>query len=169
MKYDNILSMLVACLITLIVTLYVVDVQAVLDPPFLLPILNSIFLAAIPFFASFSAARLFLSVGSGPLLMLGSGMLTLGSGGLISGWFIGNAGGPNVAITIYNSSALLSSILLLASEITLSVAPAWNPFSSRVRSLVTMYLGVLVVVGGIIFCDTSGLIPPFIVQGSGPT
>jgi len=161
--------MLVACLVTLIATLYVADLQVTFEPHLLLPILNSIFLAAIPYFSSFTAARLFLSVGRVPLLLVGSGMLALGGGGLLSGWFIGDAGGPNITITIYNSSALLCSILLLFGEITISVAPAWNPFSNRVRSLLTMYLCVFVFVGGVVYLDTSGLIASFIVQGKGPT
>lgn len=169
MKPDNYLSMLLTCFVTLIVALYVVDVQTVLDPPFLLPILNSIFLAAIPFFIAFTAARLFLSTGNGSLLMLGSGILALGSGGLISGWFIGSAGGLNITITIYNSSALLCAVLLLSGEITLYFHRPWNPFKNRSRALFTIYLAVIITVGGVVYLDTAGYIPDFIVQGKGAT
>ena len=169
MRPGSLLPMLVACFITLIITLFVVDVRSSFDPPFLLPFLNSIFLAVIPFFISFTAARLFLSAGSVPLLLLGSGMLALGSGGLMSGGFIGYAGGPNITVTIFNSSALLSSLLLLFSEIMPSVSATWNPFSNRVRSLFALYLGVLIVAGGIMYLGTSCLMPDFIIPGKGPT
>jgi len=127
MKVDILLSMLVACFVTLVATLYVVDFQAVFEPPALLPLLNTLFLSIIPFFTAYTAARIFLSVGSISVLLLGCSTLALGIGGFVSGWFLGNAGGPNTTITIYNSAALCSSLLLLISESVLLLYSEWNP------------------------------------------
>lgn len=60
MKADNLLSMLVACFTTLVVTLNLVDMQVVFDPPYLLPVLNTMFLTIIPCFLAYTAVKLFL-------------------------------------------------------------------------------------------------------------
>jgi PAS domain S-box-containing protein len=169
MKVDILLSMLLACFVTLIATLYVVDIHVVFDPPLLLPILNTLFLSIIPFFTAYTAARIFLSVGNIPVLMLGCSSLALGIGGLVSGWFIGNAGGPNTTITVYNSAALCSSLLLLISEGAVRSYPEWNPIKNRASFLIFMFLGVIVIVGGIVVSALLGITSPFIIQGAGPT
>ncbi len=92
----------VPAFIVVIAVLFILDVRAVFEPPLLLPILNTVFLCAMPLAVAYAAARVYLASGSLSLLLLGCGMLVLGSGGLVAGWLIGPSGGPNVAVTIYN-------------------------------------------------------------------
>jgi PAS domain S-box-containing protein len=168
-KSGNIVTALLTCFVTLIVTLFLMDSQAVFEPSSLLPVLNTLFLSIIPLFIVFTATTLFLTVGHLSFLMLGCGMLVLGAGGCLSGWFIGQTGGPNITITIYNSGALLSALLLLINEAVLLCAPRNNPVRHRLPLLIVMYLAVVVVFGTIVFAAVFGITPPFIVQGGGPT
>ncbi|QWV94978.1 PAS domain S-box protein [Geomonas oryzisoli] len=169
LRLDTITAPLLACFVTLIATLYWADPQLVLEPTALLPALNSVFLALIPFFIVFVCTRLFLAVGRVPLLMLGCGMLALGAGGAVSGWFIGQANGPNITVTIYNSGALLSGTLLFASAIIPLLGLRDTLPGSRLPLVVVGYLGVLLLSGGNVAAAVLGLVPPFIVQGTGPT
>ncbi len=169
MNVTNVLSMIVSCFVTLIVTLFLVDIRVVFEPTTLLPLLNTLFLGIIPCFSAYTAARLYMSVGNLPLLMIGSGMLAFGTGGLVAGWFIGSAGGPNITITIYNCGALFCATLLLLGKIILHLVPQWNPFINRVSSLLAAYLTVAFISSALIVAAVTGHTPPFILQGIGPT
>lgn len=169
MRVNILLASVVTCIVTLIATLYVTDNHVVFESPTLLPLLNTLFLSIIPFFSAYTAARIFLSVGNIPLLMIGSSALALGIGGLVSGWFINSAGGPNTTITIYNYSALCSSFLLLLSEGAFLIYPTWNPVRNRLRFLTGLFFGVVIIVGTMVVCAVYGITSPFIIQGSGPT
>lgn len=169
MKIDNFLFMLVAGFATLVATLYVVDVQLVFDPKYLLPVLNTVFLSMIPGAASFTAAKLFLSIGSAHLLILGSSMLSLSLGGLIGGWFVSGTSGPNSGVTIYNSSILIFSILLTVGKLRMSSAPEKKIDSPRVRYLLISYLTIFILVLAIVFAALFDITTPFILQGHGQT
>src|SRR5512140_3943410 len=71
----------------------------VTEPPFLLPILNTLFLFTLTCIVAYMAMRSYLADGSLPLLMLGSGVLALGTGSLVAGWVI-DAYGPDATVTI---------------------------------------------------------------------
>ncbi len=168
-RVDMVLAMTVTMYLTVIATLFFVDIEAVFDPPFLLPVLNTLFLSCIPFFAAYTTMRLFLAIGQLPLLLFGSGMLALGSAGLVSGWFIGDPGGPNIAVTIYDSGALLSGLLLAGAKLLRCAAPTREPIRHRGRCLTAAYLGVFALISGVVFCAGIELTPLFIRQGIGPT
>ncbi|MBU5637039.1 PAS domain S-box protein [Geomonas sp. Red69] len=169
LRFGNIAAPLLTCFATLIATLYWAEPQAVLEPTALLPVLNTVFLAFIPFFIVFISTRLFLAVGRVPLLMLGCGMLALGAGGAVSGWFIGQPNGPNITVTIYNSAALLSGLLLFAGALAPLLGAKDTPAGLRLPLLLMSYLGVVLVSGGIVAAAVAGFAAPFIVQGAGPT
>ncbi|MGA9349193.1 MAG: hypothetical protein WBW48_10370, partial [Anaerolineae bacterium] len=83
----------VPAFIVIIATLAVLDIRVVFEPPLLLPILNTVFLSAIPLAVAYIAARTYLVNDSLGFLLLGCGMLVWGSGGLIAGWLITPPGG----------------------------------------------------------------------------
>ncbi len=168
-KVDILLSIVVTFFATLIGILFLADIHRIFDPPLLLPLLNTLFLALIPAFTAFTAARAFLAVGSLTMLLLVSGMLALASGGIISGWFIGSIGGPNVTITIYNSCVLLCAVLLLVGKVILLAFPGQKLNRKRGHYLILSFVAVVVTGGVIAFTAASGLTPLFIVQGVGPT
>ncbi|GFO64481.1 sensor histidine kinase [Geomonas paludis] len=168
-RFGNIAAPLLTCFTTLIATLYWADPQVVLEPTALLPALNTVFLACTPFFIVFISTKLFLAVGRLPLLMLGCGMLALGGAGAVSGWFIGQPGGPNTTVTIYNSGALLSGLLLLVSAVIPLLDVKETAPRLRLPLVLTSYLGVAVISASIAVAAVTGHAPDFIVQGAGPT
>lgn len=168
-RFGNIAAPLLTCFTTLIATLYWADPQVVLEPTALLPALNTVFLACTPFFIVVISTRLFLAVGRLPLLMLGCGMLALGGAGAVSGWFIGQPGGPNTTVTIYNSGALLSGLLLLVSAVIPLLDAKETAPRLRLPLVLTSYLGVAVISASIAVAAVTGHAPAFIVQGAGPT
>ena len=86
------------------------------NPLLLFTSLNIIFLTLIMIFVSILAIRSYLTKSSLVILLLGSGSLALGLGGLIAGIAIlGN--NPNSTVSIYNTSACISGIFILASAI----------------------------------------------------
>ncbi|MBU5612688.1 PAS domain-containing sensor histidine kinase [Geomonas azotofigens] len=167
--FGNIAAPLLVCFTTLIATLYWADPRVVLEPTALLPLLNTVFLAVTPFCIVFISTKLFLAVGRLPLLMLGCGMLALGGGGAVSGWFIAESNGPNTTVTIYNCGALLSGLLLLASVVVRLLEPKDYPPRGRFPLVLTSYLGVVLLSCGVVVAAVTERFPPFIVQGSGPT
>ncbi|MBJ6751326.1 PAS domain-containing sensor histidine kinase [Geomonas anaerohicana] len=168
-RFGNITAPLLTCFVTLIATLYWADPQVVLEPTALLPALNTVFLACTPFVIVVISTRLFLAVGRLPLLMLGCGMLALGGAGAVSGWFIGRPGGPNITVTIYNSGALLTGLLLLASAVIPLLRAKESAPRLRLPLVLAFYLGVAAISGSIVAAAATGLAPAFIVQGAGPT
>jgi hypothetical protein len=71
----------VPLLIAIIVILAFINPTLVFEPPFLLPILNILFLSLIPFTIAYLAWKSYASSGSLPMLFIGCGMVALGSPG----------------------------------------------------------------------------------------
>jgi len=140
----------------------------VFEPPLLLPILNTLFVSAVSFVVAYITARSYLTSGSLIPLLLGSAVLTFGSTGLVAGWLMG-LGGPNVNVTVHNTGALAASIFHAVSA-TLAFAGATLQVSRfRKSRLIIAYLGVLVFAALLTIASLQGSIPPFFIQGVGPT
>lgn len=92
--------------IVIMAILAISDIRAVFEPPLLLFILNTLFLSVVGFVVAYIAARGYVTGGPPSLLLLGCGVVALGSGGLVAGRLIGPPGGPNVNVTIFNTGAL---------------------------------------------------------------
>jgi hypothetical protein len=84
-------------------------VQAVYEPPLLLPILNTLFIFAVSLVAAYTAMKSYLASGLNAVLMLGCGALALGTSALAAGWLLGPAG-PNTGITVFNISVLAAAV-----------------------------------------------------------
>jgi len=166
-RHTNILSPMVFAMI--ITVLAFLDIRTVFEPSYLLPILNILFLSILPFIIAVTLARIFLAIGNPSVLFLGCAMVSLGTGGLISGWFIGGHGGPNATVTTYNTGVLLSSILHFASgllSIGISSRHGWN---IRKPILITAFSLPAIFIIIIAASAKQGLTTPFIIQGQGPT
>jgi len=159
--------------VALIAILVRLDLRAVFEPPLLLPILNTVFLAAIPFVVVYFLARGYVSSGSKNLLLLGCGILTLGSGAFLAGWLLAATGGPNVNVnvTIYNIAALISAVFHAAGAIFLTSAGGFSEAEKKARNVkvILAYLGVLVFTALLAIASLQGALPPFFIQGVGPT
>jgi two-component system, chemotaxis family, sensor kinase Cph1 len=138
----------------------------VLNPPLLFAALNIIFLSIIMFFVSLLAIRSYLAKRSVIILLLGSGTLALGLGGLIAGVAIlGNT--PNPTVSIYNTSACIAGFFILVSAI-LSITMRTKILKS-IWPLLASYLAVIALISVVAFLVGNHLWPVYFIQGSGPT
>jgi PAS domain S-box-containing protein len=83
----------------------VLDPKAVFEPPWLLPLLNTVFLSAALFVIAYIAGRGYRASGAVHLLFFGSAVLTFGAGSLVAGWVIGAHGSTDAAVTLHNTAA----------------------------------------------------------------
>jgi len=157
--------------IAIVATLFIAQPYmplVVFEPPLLLPVLNALFISAISFVVAYISARSYLISGSFIPLLLGSAVLTFGSTGLVAGWLMG-LGGPNVNVTIHNTGALATSIFHAVSAILAFAGATLQVSSFRKLRLTIAYLGVLVFAALLTMASLQGSIPPFFIQGVGPT
>ena len=143
--------------------------RLIVDPPLLRPILNTVFIMLAACVVSYIAMRSYLLGGSSTVLFLGCGTLALGSGSFVASWLLGYAG-PNAYMTVVNMSALLSSVLHVAGAIAnVKEVPPEADVTHKRNKLVAGYVGVLVLVGFTSLTTVAGIMPPFFIQGAGPT
>ena len=140
--------------------------EVVWNPPFLFTVLNIIFLTLIMLFVSLLAVRSYLVKKSAIIMLLGSGTLAIGLGGLIAGIAIlGN--NPNSTVSIYNTSACISGFLILTSAI-LSITMRSKILRSSWPFLAS-YLAVITLISVVAFLVYIHVWPVYFVQGTGPT
>lgn len=96
-----------------ILVLRVLDLPQVIEPPYLLPVVNFIFSAAIMLYVAYLAARSYAHQPSLPVLLFGSGALAFGIVGLVAPLAI-HEGRLNLALTGYNTGMLLSGLCHVA-------------------------------------------------------
>ena len=157
--------------IAIVAVLAISDIRVVFEPPLLLSILNTLFISVISFVVASISASNYLKSGSLNFLLLGCGVLAVGSGGLAAGWLIGPPGGPNVNVTIYDTGALLGAVFHATGAI-LASAGGTSEFIlalKRKPKVILAYLGVLVFVASLTIASLRGATPPYILQGIGPT
>lgn len=160
----------VLAFIAIIITLVILDISVVFEPSPLLFILNTLFISVIVFAVAYISARSYLTSGLPSLFLLGGGVLAFGAGNLVAGWLIGSPGGPNVNVTIHNTGALFGSAFHLVSATLILAGVTSERALKRGKLNVTLaYLGVLVLTALVTIASLQGAIPPFFIQGVGPT
>jgi len=157
--------------IVTIAVLAILDIKGVFEPPLLLFILNTLFISVMSFVVASISARNYLKRGSLSFLLLGCGVLVLGSGGLVAGWLIGPPGGPNVNVTIYDTGALLGAVFHATGAIFASAGVTSDRILvlKRKSTVILAYPGVLAFMALLTIASLRGAIPPYIIQGIGPT
>ncbi|MDD5712609.1 MAG: PAS domain S-box protein, partial [Smithellaceae bacterium] len=140
----------------------------VFEPPLLLPLLNTVFLFMVGCVVFYAAARSYLLSGLPALILLGCGVLSLGIGALVAGW-VREPWGANANVTIFNVSALVSSIFHLWGVIAnvAQTQPELNK-TRRQQKLVLVMVGVPMLIAVLCILTLGGAIPPFFIQGIGP-
>ena len=116
--YPKLISMLlvVASLVCIII-LFIIDINVIFEPPYLLPITNTIFTAIIPVVIAFYAAKTYLKSGSLSIFLMGCGMLSFGISAALAGWLRPAQNGANINVTIYNTGALIGSLFHIAGAV----------------------------------------------------
>lgn len=141
-----------------------------LNPPLVLPLLNTAFLFLIAGIVSYISSKSYLISGSLPILLLGVGVLTLGSGAFAAGWLRSGPDGINSSMTIINTLFLVSSVFHVTGTFLnfKERKPEKDP-GKRHYNLAAAYLGALVLVGIVIAASLAGVMPQFHIHGTGPT
>jgi PAS domain S-box-containing protein len=141
--------------------------DVVLNPPFLLTVLNVLFLTVVSLLISFLAARSFLTGHPLAVLLLGCGTLALGLGGALAAIPAGPVS-PNRTATTYNTAALLAALFHLLG--TAGSLPRQRP-ARRGGWAVTaaLYTCTSAAVGGLALAAAHGVLPVFFREGEGAT
>jgi hypothetical protein len=144
------------------------DPPSIFDPPLLIPALNTLFLALVPFAVTYISARGYLMTGSLSLLFLGGGMLAFGLG-YLGAWAFVLPGGANIGVTIANVEFLVASILCVVGVAFISAPPAERIMSGRATVVYPVYLCVIAFGVWLTIASLQGALPTFFVPGAGGT
>jgi len=146
------------------------NIRGVFEPPWLLPLLNTTFLSAIPFVIAYITTRAYLVSGSMGLLMLSSGVLTLGLSAFAAGILRTGMEGANTNVTIYNCGVLLAAGFHLygAASGLIGVEPELD-LRRKKMNVINAYLSVFILIGLLVIATANNLTPLFFIQGAGPT
>jgi len=160
---------LIPCSLILIVIFTVLNIKTATDPPFLLTILNTLFIGIIPLVIAIIAFRSYQSSGSASLFMMGSGMMIFGSGSIAAGWVIGLTDGANVSVAIYNVCILISAVFYLTGALLTFTGSQTAGTAGFLWKIGAITAGIIIFVVGFTSLSITGSIPPFFILGTGPT
>ncbi len=151
-----------------VLVLMFLDIKTVHEPKFLIAILNLVFSTGVSLMIVAVAVRSYRSRASGPVLLLGCGMLTFGTVSAIAGTLVAN-GAINAAITIYNCGILATAGLHLGSVLW-ALTPHGGLITRRTTLLLILSF-VLTAIGlvALSIAIAQGSLPHFFEQGHGPT
>ncbi len=169
--YPKLIGMLlVVASVSCIIVLFIADISVIFEPPYLLPVTNTIFTAIIPIIVAFFAARTYLKSGSLSVFLMGCGMLSFGISAALAGWLRPAQNGANINVTIYNTGALVGSLFHISGAVLSSFgrSPQWR-FERGKLVVASAYCGVFAFIILFTFATFEQIIPPFFIQGSGPT
>jgi PAS domain S-box-containing protein len=160
---------LIPFFLVLIAILATLNVTTVYEPPFLLLLMNTVFIGIISIVIASITSRVYTKSGSVSIILIGSGLLIFGLGSIVTGWFLPVTGGPNIAVTIYNTCACVSSVFILTGAVISTYGPMlWRGVGS-IWKVTVAYSGILVFVALFSLAVMQGLVPLFFIQGVGPT
>jgi PAS domain S-box-containing protein len=135
----------------------------------LMPVTNFVFIAAAGLLVAALSARSYLVGGRSANLFLGASMAVFGSASLLSGlqssWTSANA-----SITIQNTAGCIAGACNLAAAVRLLLPPSppRSRHESRVR-LAAVYGAALAGEALVVWAAYREVLPPFFVEGRGPT
>jgi len=145
------------------------DRSLAFEPPLLNAVLYTVFLASTSCIVAFIALKSYLENGRPFLVLLGAGALAWGSGSLLGGWLTNLPSGPNPAVTISNTGALVASIFHVASAGINKRPSVQTALRNRKPILILAYAGVLLFTSFYALAALEGMVPPFFVPGIGQT
>jgi PAS domain S-box-containing protein len=140
------------------------------DPPWLIMLGNVLGVTAVSLLVAHVAQRNYRATGRVQVLLLGCGVLTFGIGGALAALVRGLPDGANLNVAIYNTGAVLGGAFHVAAAFFL-LAGVSPEIDARRRSawLILGYGGCGLFMAVLTTVYFRGLLPPFFVQGVGPT
>ncbi len=141
------------------------------EPSWLLPITNTVFVTVVFFIVAYIAMRNYKATGRIQVLLLGCGVLAFGIGGVIAGFVRSVPGaGANLNVTVYNTGALMGAVFHFAAALILLASISPEVGSERKEFwLVFSYVGLTIFMALFAVTSLRSIIPPFFIQGVGPT
>jgi PAS domain S-box-containing protein len=140
------------------------------DPPWLILTGNTLFIGAVGFAVAGIAWRNYVAAGQIQVLLLGCAMLLFGIGGVLAGVVRGLPDGANINVTIYNTGALAGGVLhAVAALILLAGLGSQAGPARRKLWLALGYSGAVLFMAALSAASFKGVMPPFFLQGAGPT
>jgi PAS domain S-box-containing protein len=139
-----------------------------LGPQWLAPILNAIFAIGILLMVAYLTARSVLAGERRSLVLLGSGMFTYAAVSTVGAASV-LLGHLSEGVIVLNIGQLVAGAASLAGSLALLAPPKTQPAWPRKLTLWICYLGAAALVAAVTWAAYAGLIPPFIIQGKGPT
>jgi len=163
-------SVPVLIFVAVIATLAMLDIRTVFKFP-LIPVVGYFFAAAVASVVAYISAKSYLQDGSPLILLLGSGVLALGSSSLLAGLTIGYMGGTgNIAGTIYETGLLVASALHFQSAFAaLLGAPSQEELQNRRTWVILANLGVVTTITLVTIATFQGVTPAFYIEKAGAT
>jgi PAS domain S-box-containing protein len=162
----------IPALITIIAVFYSIDKPFLFfAPAWLLPITNTVFITVVFLIVAYVAMNNYSTTGRIQILFLGCGVLAFGIGEFVGSLFRNIPGtGINLYITIRNTSSLIGAIFHFMAAWIFLVGISLEVGSKRRKLwLVLSYVGLTIFVALFTKVSLGGIIPPFFVQGVGPT
>ena len=149
---------------------FTIDPAVYYDPGWLIPVTNTLFVTLIYLTVAYVAMRSFTATGQIQILLLGCGTLIFGLEAVCAGFARGLPAGANLNVTIYNAGALITTFFFsVATMMVLAgLSPAVRP-AQRNAVATFGYLATMIIAALLALAALRGAIPPFFVQGAGPT
>ncbi len=141
----------------------------IFDPPWLLIVLNTLFVMGLCLLIAGLCFRSFLRGGFLNVLLLGCGVLAFGLTSFAAAWLIRPPHGLNEAVTIRNIGVLCAAAFFLLSSLFTAFGISLEIEHRRGLTAVMAYTAILGL--GVILTAEAllELIPPFFIAGEGPT
>jgi PAS domain S-box-containing protein len=162
----------VPTLVVIILVLhFVVKPSLFYEPPWLLPIMNTLFITVVFLLVAYLAKRTYMATGRIQFLLLGCGVLAFGIGGVVAGFVRSIPGaGANLNVTIYNTFALIGAVFHFAAALILLTGISPEVGSKRKAFWLVLSCGGLTLFMALFTMESlEGILPLFFVQGVGPT
>lgn len=141
----------------------------VFEPPWLLLVLNTVFITGLGVLITALCFRSFLRGGFLNVLLLGCGVLAFGLTSLISGWMIRPPHGPDEAETVHNLGVLCASLLFFWSALNTSFGIALK-IEKRRGTVAMAACAAILALGAILATETAlQSMPSFFIAGERPT
>jgi PAS domain S-box-containing protein len=141
----------------------------IFDPPWLLIVLNTVFVMGLCLLIAGLCFRSFLRGGFLNVLLLGCGVLAFGLTSFAAAWLIRPPYGLNEAVTIRNIGVLCTAAFFFLSSLFTAFGISMEIEHRRGLIAVMAYTGVFTM-GAILTAATLlHFIPPFFIAGEGPT
>ncbi len=161
----------IAVLATLLAgAFFAIDPTAVIEPPWLVLLGNSVFISGVGLVVAVTASRNFRATGRAQVLLLGAAVLLFGLTASGAALVRTRPGGANLNVTVYNVGALLAAGLHFGAAFCLlaGVSPEVAP-ARRGRWVAVTYACVTMGAVVITVAAVRHGFPRFFVQGTGPT